>query len=276
MKTRFLLIVVLLSLVLAAWTYIQYEFGVDKQARLRQLGRVPVYIYLADSTKVASIKQQLEQVPNLESVSAETGQQAANELIKAYQLPISESMLQDYRFPAIITVKFKPLTASLRSHQQVAGIITRNEIPMNDVDLQSNAWDLLSTELGSLNRRWLVVTVFITLMVCLIMIFIRLSFELRWLLLQKRKLVSVVDALRFSTLSHRHTLMLLLIPMLASWWLYYLFSNAGVIEAVIPLWFFGIQLGALIGGSLVISIILHRYTYNRNLRQAIESEEDLA
>ncbi len=276
MKTRFFLIVVLLSLVLVAWTYIQYEFGVDKQARLDQLGRLPIYIYMTDSTRVEPLKKKLETVPYLESVSTESGMQAAAELVKAYQLPITESMLADYSLPNIITVKFKALAASLRARQQVADIITQSEIPMNDVDLQSNAWKMLDTEIGSLNRRWLVLTVFITLMVFLIMIFIRLSFELRGLLLQKRKLVSVVDALRFSTLTHRHTVMLLLFPMLASWWLYYLFSNTGFLQPVIPLWFFGIQLGALIGGSLVISIILHRYTHSRNLQLAVDAEDTLA
>lgn len=276
MKTRFFLIVLLLCLVLSAWTYIQYEFGTDRHAKLQQLGKMPVYIYMADSTKVASIKQLLDAVPHLASVSVETGLQAANELIKAYQLPISESMLGDYKFPGIITINFLPEAAAIGARMDVTDIITRNEIPMNDVDLQSNAWTILSAELASQNHRWLVETIFTFLMVALLMVFIRLSFELRWLLLQKRKLVSVVDALRFSTLSHRHTLMLLLIPILVSWWAYYLLSNVGVMQPVIPLWFFGIQLGAMVGGSLSISVILHRYSHNRNLQAVIDEEEGLA
>jgi len=276
MKTRFFLIVVLLCLVLSAWTYIQYEFGTDRHAKLQQLGRLPIYIYMADSTRVATIRKQLDAVPHLESVRVETGMQAANELIKAYQLPISENMLGDYQLPGIITINFKPEMAALGSRDEVAAIITRNEIPMNDVDLQSNAWTILANELASQTHRWIVETIFTTLMVALLMVFIRLSFELRWLLLQKRRLVSVVDALRFSTLSHRHTLMLLLVPILVSWWSYYLLSNLGVVQPVIPLWFFGIQLGAMVGGSLAISIILHRYAHNRNLQSVIEEEESLA
>lgn len=263
MRIRFFLIALLLACILSAWTYINYEFETARKDKIAQMAELPIYIYVADSTKVAPLMTALADFSGIRSINLETGHTAATELSQAYQLPISERMLSDFHFPDIVTLHFKANKGIREERPRVLDMISSLQISRADVDSQSNAWNILDGELRSISLRWMLTTIFNALIVLLIFIFIRLSYELRFLLLQKRQLVSVADSLRFGTLTHRHTWTLLLFPMAVNAGIYYGMVFMGYFRAILPWWFFAIQLATQAVGSVVLVMILHIYLHDK-------------
>jgi ABC-type phosphate transport system substrate-binding protein len=89
MKTRFFLMTTLICLLLVAWIWLEQQYEAARQEKYRQLSELPVYIYVTDSTRVAPLMERLAEFPQLRDINLETGLQAADELVQAYQLPIS-------------------------------------------------------------------------------------------------------------------------------------------------------------------------------------------
>ncbi|MDP2173232.1 MAG: hypothetical protein Q8M98_09415 [Candidatus Cloacimonadaceae bacterium] len=265
MKAHFFLTIVLITIVLIGWTYINYSFEHSKQAKLDQLSRLPVYIYVADTTKVAPLMIALAEHTELQRISLETGLQAVRELAEAYQLPHTQSMLEEYSYPDVITLVFKPIKESLTAKAGIINAIMLQQIEMTDIDSQSNAWLIVETELKVLNLQWLIFTLFTGLILMVLFVFARLSLELRVLLKQKRRLVSVVDLIRHKSSTNRHTWMLLVIPILVSVGIYYLANVLDFIKAPVDWIFVAIQLVPLILGTLVILIILNLYSHDASL-----------
>lgn len=263
MRIRFVLIALLLASILTAWTYINYEFESARKDKITQMADLPIYIYMADSTKVAPLMTALADYPEIRSINLETGHSAATELSQAYQLPISDTMLSEFSFPDIVTIQFKTENRIREARPRVLNTISSMQISRTDVDSQSNAWNILEKELRSISLRWLLTTIFNAIIVLLIFIFIRLSYELRFLLLQKRQLVSVADTIRFSTLTHRHTWTLLMFPMAISVGMYYGAVFLGYMRPILPWWFFAIQMATQAVGTVVLVMILHIYLHDK-------------
>lgn len=263
MKTRFFLMTALICLLLAAWIWLEQQYETARQEKYRQLSELPVYIYVADSSRVAPLMERLSEFPQLRDINLETGLQAADELVQAYQLPIGTGTLADYRFPSVITLLFKPEAASIQIKPAVMRAIAEQQIELTDIDAQSNAWALLVNELAALKSRWLLYTVITAISMALLFFFMRLSYELRFLLLQKRKLVSVADALRVSGENVRHTWAMLVLPLLLSVGGYFLLDILGYLQAIIPLWWFAIPAGSLLASTAIVFIVLNMYFHDK-------------
>ena len=263
MKTRFFLMTALICLLLAAWIWLEQQYETARQEKYRQLSELPVYIYVADSSRVAPLMERLSGVPQLRDINLETGLQAADELVQAYQLPIGTGTLADYRFPSVITLLFKPEAASIQIKPAVMRAIAEQQIELTDIDAQSNAWAILVNELAALKSRWLLYTVITALSMALLFFFMRLSYELRFLLMQKRKLVSVADALRVTSENVRHTWAMLVMPLLLSVGGYFLLDVLGYLQAIIPLWWFAIPAGSLLASTAIVFIVLNMYFHDK-------------
>jgi hypothetical protein len=148
MKTRFFLMTALICLLLVAWVWLEQQYENARLEKYRQLSDLPVYIYVADSSRVAPLMERLAEFPQLRDINLETGLQAADELVQAYQLPISTGSLADYRFPIVITLLFKPLRASVEVKPAVMRAIAEQQIELTDIDAQSNAWGQTVKELA--------------------------------------------------------------------------------------------------------------------------------
>lgn len=263
MKTRFFLMTALICLLLVAWVWLEQQYENARLEKYRQLSDLPVYIYVADSSRVAPLMERLAEFPQLRDINLETGLQAADELVQAYQLPISTGSLADYRFPSVITLLFKPLQASVEVKPAVMRAIAEQQIELTDIDAQSNAWGQTVKELAALRQRWLSYTIITAVMLGLLFFFIRLSYEFRFLLLQKRRLLSVADVLRVSTENHRHTWAMLVLPLLITVGGYFLLDLSGYARAIIPLWWFAIPAGTLFAATAVVFIVLNMYFHDR-------------
>jgi cell division protein FtsX len=108
MNSRFYLIIALLIILYGAWANLAHSHGSSTGDRYEALAKLPVYAYVADTTKVASIVSGLENISGIATYTHETGYQAARELIKAYGLPLTEDTIAEYSFPDLITVNFLP------------------------------------------------------------------------------------------------------------------------------------------------------------------------
>jgi len=141
--------------------------------------------------------------------------------------------------------------------------IAEQQIELTDIDAQSNAWGQLVKELNALRQRWLSHTIITALTLGLLFFFIRLSYEFRFLLLQKRRLLSVVDVLKLSTENHRHTWAMLILPLLIAVGGYFLLDLTGYSIAIIPLWWFAIPAGTLLAATAVVFIVLNIYFHDK-------------
>jgi hypothetical protein len=165
----------------AGWLYLGYDHGLSQKAKLEDLSRLPIYAYVADSTKVGTIMNELKNIPGIRNLKHETGFQAAAELITAYGLPLSEDMIGDYGFPDVITIDLEPAYQSLISKPLILDALRRH-IPETDIDSQASAFNDLSEELELIRNRMLWFTIFVAILILLIYVFGRLSFELHVLL----------------------------------------------------------------------------------------------
>lgn len=142
MKTRFFLILLTLIILFGAWLYLSYNLGTNEKDKLEKLANLPIYAYVADTTKVAPILTELKTVPGIKNVVHETALQAATELIQSYGLPLNEEMIKDYILPDIITINLQPNRVSI-SNKPVIIDILRSHIPETDIDSQSSAYSLI-------------------------------------------------------------------------------------------------------------------------------------
>lgn len=258
MKTRFILIIAMLIALFGAWLYLAYEGSHSQQAKLDDLSQLPVYTYVADTTKVAPILAELKPISTIASVVHETGVQASNELLKAYGLPLTEEMIADYSFPDIITINFKPCTQALQDKAMVLNIL-RTHIAEEDIDSQGSAYSNIEAELKLIVRRNIVFHVFTAIVLLLIFVFSRLSFELHILLLRQDKNYSVVDKIRHHKQGVQHTWTMLLIPLPLCIIAYYAHGYFRHFPFLIPYWVFIVQFASALIGTLITHFTLHTF-----------------
>ena len=258
MTTRFYLIIILLSILFAGWMLIAYEHAQSRNQKLEDLTRMPVFAYVADTTRVTPIMQQLQGLPGIKSVTHETGVQAANELIQAYGLPLNDRSIEDYSFPDVITVTYDAVPAALKSRDIVLDAL-RSAIPEADIDAQSGAFGSLSTELSTISRRELHFAIFTGIMMLFIFVFLRLSVELHILMRYKGKAHSVVDRLRHQKMGVQHTWTMLLIPLPLCVAAYFALVYLLPLPQLIPWWVFVSMAAAALIGTLINHFSLHTF-----------------
>ncbi len=195
MKTRFFLILLTLIILFGAWLYLSYNLGTNEKDKLEKLANLPIYAYVADTTKVAPILTELKTVPGIKNVVHETALQAATELIQSYGLPLNEEMIKDYILPDIITINLQPNRVSI-SNKPVIIDILRSHIPETDIDSQSSAYSLIIQELSNLDLYNIVFNVFIAVLILLIFVFSRTALELNTLLHYKGIKYSALEKIR--------------------------------------------------------------------------------
>ncbi|HAN41036.1 MAG TPA: hypothetical protein GX398_02360 [Candidatus Cloacimonetes bacterium] len=274
MKSRFFFMTLAICVLLAGWIVLEYQYEQARQEKYQQLSQLPTYIYVADSTRVAPLLERLADFETIGELNLETGLQAADELIHAYQLAISFASIREYEFPHIITLKFKPIKASVDEKTAVMRAIAEHQIPLSDIDAQSIAWNRIVGELNAMQTRWITFTIVTGLLLGLLFFFMRFAYELRFLLLQKKQLVSVADALKKSTQTNRQTWLMFLIPLIVAIGGYFILGLLDVIPLIIPLWWFTIPAGVLIVATFAINLVISIYIHDQMLQPQFEVSAD--
>lgn len=201
----------LLTLLLGAWAYLAHDHAHSIKQGHAELAQLPVYAYVADTTRVSIILDGLAEIPAILSVEYETGFQAALELIGSYDLQLTDNMIADYDFPDLITIYFEPSAGAIEAKAAVMKLLY-SHLDEYDVDSQSAAFDKVVTQLEGLALRQLIFSIFISILMFLIYIFSRISYELSVLIKKKYKLDNVVDILRHKKSLAAHHWILLIFP----------------------------------------------------------------
>lgn len=267
MNARFYLIIALLIILYGAWAFLAHTNAMSADSRYEALAKLPVYVYVADTTKVAAIIADIEASPGIAQYQHETGDQAAFELIEAYGLPLSESMIAEYQFPDLITVSFKAGQSNITAKAGLMDLL-RTHLDENDIDSQSTAFSQIVQELKWTRQRSIIFTIYAAVMMLIIFIFSRLSYELHIYLKSKRKMVSVVDVMRHNSLnaSHTYTMLLLPIPLVVA--VYYGGMYLGWWQNLIQWWVFAAMASSALISTFVIAMMLRIYEHDRILDQA--------
>ncbi|KAF5054142.1 hypothetical protein DSECCO2_391100 [anaerobic digester metagenome] len=267
MNSRFYLIIALLIILYGAWAYLAHSHGSSTGDRYEALAKLPVYAYVADTTKVASIVAGLENISGIATYTHETGYQAARELIKAYGLPLTEDTIAEYSFPDLITVNFLPARSIISAKASTLDLL-RTHLEESDLDSQSTAFGEILQELSLLQRRSVVFTIYAGIMMLIIFIFSRLSYELHIYLKSKRRLVSVVDVMRHNKLNASHTWMMLILPVALVVAIYFAGAYLKYWPNLIPWWVFASMALSSLIATFVIAMMLRVYEHDRILAQA--------
>jgi hypothetical protein len=257
MKAYYIMILLVVTVILTGWSYLHYQYQLSRDLKLRQLAKLPVYVYLADSTAVDSLSKELKEFPALASVKSETGLQAATELVNAYQLPLTESMLADYSFPNVVTLVFKPESASIPARKEVLKLLETKRIEPNDIDSQAQAWDLAEQDLKLFRNRWSEFTVFAAVLVLLAVVLLRLSMMFTLLLRLKGTSLTLLDRVRMHRSRLSQSLLLLFAPMLVNAGAYYLLVYFQQLRGLIDWIFFCVQFGALLAATLILLLLFN-------------------
>ncbi|MDD4310775.1 MAG: hypothetical protein PHO32_10365 [Candidatus Cloacimonetes bacterium] len=275
MKPRFFLIIIMLSILFGGWQYLSYESMRSLQAKLDDISRLPIYAYVADTTKVEPLMRELKSVAGIKTVVHETAHQAATELITAYGLPLNEEMIEDYSFPDIITISLQPTQKAIKAKAVILDIL-RARIAETDIDSQASAYNDLADELKLIQRRNISFTAFAFVLMLLTVVFSRLSFELHVLLHYQGKKHSVIDKIRHQEQGVRHTWAMLLIPLPLCIATYFILVFSLHLPQIVPYWVFIAQLVAALTGTLITHFTLHTFdqeiSYNENPVQILTPE----
>lgn len=256
MKTRFYLILLMITAAFVAWTFIHHQYQESKKLRLDQLAQLPVYVYMADSTAVDTLRLQLGQIAQIQSLSFESGLDAARDVVEAYGLDLTESTLRDYDFPHVLTLLFKPDLASFPAREKALAVLARQGIAAVDIDNQDEAWKLTKQELNLLRKRWSNSTLYIAVILFLLCLFARLHLSLREALEHKGIKIDFLAAVQQRKTRFWESLLLFAVPLLVNLALYYGLLWLGKLQPLVDWQFFCIQAGTLLAANLVAHFLL--------------------
>lgn len=277
MTARFYTILAGITLLLIGWSFAHYQHERIEQTQLTDLVSYPIYAYVSDTTKVSSLLKELKAIPEIAKVTHDTGEAAGLELVQSYNLPVSDEMLSDFRFPDVLTIHLQATNAARLAKPRITDILRRS-IPEIDIDAQSTVWTKTELQLKAMQRSKITFTVLIALLLLLVFIYSRLSLELRILVLQKRKLVSVVDILRYKGKITQHSLLLFFLPLALNAAVYFIpvYYGWNLLwgkDFLLPWWLFAAQAAVLLLGTILITIASHLIEHdNRYHRDEIQVE----
>lgn len=270
MKARFYLIIALLIVLYGAWTFLAHTHGISAASRYEGLAKLPVYAYVADTTLVSPIIAGIQGIDGIASYNHETGSQAVQELIQSYDLPLGENVIADYQFPDLITINFQPGASNITAKARVMDIL-RTHLDENDLDSQSTAFTQILQELKYVNYRSIAFSIYAGLMMLIVFIFIRLSYELHIYLMNKRRMVSVVDVMRHNSLNAAHTWIMLILPVALIAGLYYAGWYLKYWHNLVPWWVFAAMALSALLATFVIVLMLRGYEHDRILDNAAQT-----
>ena len=249
MKNRFYLIVILVTLLFGAWTYLEHFQAQSLAQTYEELARLPVYTYVNDTTLVSSLLEKLRQIPDVDSLRHETGFQAAEELITAYDLPLEGSVIAGYDFPDLITITFPPSAKGITARAKVMELL-REHLAEEDIDSQTNAYNRRLQTLEQQKRSGY--TVLMGLMMLILLKTVPLSFEQKQYQRQARRSRSVVDMMRLKKSRTKRILLLMILPVALVILVYYAVCYFKLWGCYIP-WF----VFAYMGLVSVLSSLTH-------------------
>lgn len=262
MKTRFNIILAIITLAILGWTFIQHQYRQNRQFRLQQITTIPIYVYHDSPSVLDSLALDIKsRVSQVDSLIVENIDNEVQALVKSYALDIEPTTLKEYDFPSVLTIYFKPLDSSLHAREKVKDILAKRKLPKTDLDMQEPAWSVVKKELDFLRRSWGYTTLFAAMLVFLVLVFSRMYY----LLYSSGKPLdareTILAKIRRRELGKWHSAMLVLVPLAVSLVAYHVLVLLGVIESRVDLVFFGIQAITLLAGS-VAAVLLDRISGN--------------
>ena len=256
MNRSFFFILILITLVLAGWSYVHYQYLESREFRLNQLSELPIFVYMDDLNHLEQLARELlETIPEIDSLFLESGLQAAQEMLSNFpELGIEPNTLTEYHFPNILTITFKPMLSSFSARDMVLQFLHDNNVPSRDIDDQNPAWSLAKKELDFLNSRWSQTTFFIAITVFLMIVFARLYLYLQEAMHRQGKSQTLLEKVRASEINRLHNALLLTLPILINIALYYILLALNKLSPLINWSFFLVQLITLV--AAIITAIL--------------------
>jgi len=256
MNRSFFFILILITLVLAGWSYVHYQYLESREFRLNQLSELPIFVYMDDLNHLEQLARELlETIPEIDSLFLESGLQAAQEMLSNFpELGIEPNTLTEYHFPNILTITFKPILSSFSARDMALQFLHDNNVPSRDIDDQNPAWSLAKKELDFLNSRWSQTTFFIAITVFLMIVFARLYLYLQEAIHRQGKSQTLLEKVRASEINRLHNALLLTLPILINIALYYILLALNKLSPLINWSFFLVQLITLV--AAIITAIL--------------------
>ncbi len=256
MNRSFFFILILITLVLAGWSYVHYQYLESREFRLNQLSELPIFVYMDDLNHLEQLARELlETIPEIDSLFLESGLQAAQEMLSNFpELGIEPNTLTEYHFPNILTITFKPMLSSFSARDMALQFLHDNNVPSRDIDDQNPAWSLAKKELDFLNSRWSQTTFFIAITVFLMIVFARLYLYLQEAIHRQGKSQTLLEKVRASEINRLHNALLLTLPILINIALYYILLALNKLSPLINWSFFLVQLITLV--AAIITAIL--------------------
>jgi hypothetical protein len=257
MKSKFILVLVVVTATLLGWTFLHYQYQENRQFRLQQIPGIPIYVYMEEAVAMDSLAIDLfVNIPEIDSLTKESGVSAAEALLQEYELGIEPGTLEQYSLPNVMTLSFKPVFSSLRGREQALKILAEQEVPEADLDKQELAWGLLEGELDYLGRRWAISTLFTALLFFLMLLFARL-----WLFLDLKnsraegERSTLLERIRKKEVTRWQNALLVILPLAINVITYLVLVSLGLLKPLIDWFFFGIQFISILA-ALLIAIIL--------------------
>nr|MDK2851593.1 hypothetical protein [Candidatus Cloacimonadota bacterium] len=256
-----------------AWAYLAHDHGRSEKLKYYELSQLPIYAYVADTTKVSLITESIAGISAVSSVEHESGFQAALELIQSYGLELSDEMIADYDFEDLITIHFEPTPAALDAREKVIMVLDAH-LDELDIDSQEAVYQKIVSDVEALKQRQIVFSIFVSVIMFLIFIFVRLSYELDILVKRVYNLSSPVDILRHKRSLAAHNWLLLILPVGLTAAGYYGGVYLEKWEALAADWTFVLMAALVVVATFINALSLNSYERNALLDTSSHETQD--
>lgn len=259
MKKRFLVLLLIGTLIILGWTVIEYLLQSIIQYQYQQVAKYPVTVYSWDTTIMNQLRTDLSAYDFIAKVEYRTSEQSADELIKKYGLENSDNILQNEALPQLLHIYLKG-NAKARANKLILKQ-KLDSLPQKDrilVEYQNDIWNTTFKRADQWNQiRW-IITGFIGLTVFLVFLFKRLHYEHYLIRFKHLTAPAELEVVKSHESYWLNTVLLSFIPVLLGYVLYEIGYTSDWLIYKMEWYFFLLQLGVtLLAAVVAYPFVLH-------------------
>lgn len=268
MRKQFIMLIVTAILLIMGWTIVEYLIQTQIQYQYKQISTYPVMVYSWDETVMDTLKVRLKQHDFIRNTVYKSSEQSASDMVEKYGLDDAEEILQDKALPDMLIIYLKGNAASRDNKLILKDML--DKYPDKErimVEYQNDVWNYAFQRVDALNQvRWILI-VFIALVIFLVFLLKRLHYEhhlarIRHLIQTRQK-----EGIKIHDHYWSNTLLLSLLPVLISFFLYQILYTSDWLIYSIGIGFFLIALVVTLAAALVAYPFVLKYKHEEPVKK---------
>lgn len=259
MRSRFVLLVIITTILIIAWTGLEFILTNQLKQIYQTVSNYPVVCYSYNLPLLDNLQKQMKTKNYVDRLVLQNSDMITKELIQSYSLQEAADIIEGKTLPNVLLVYLKGSKFSWGEKTQLATILAPFKAEMV-IDYQDNIWKETFNRAKVVEQSHLVGTILVGLVLFLVFFFMRLHHEHvtseYWQIFHR----AGGDIAHRSSYNWLNSLLIVGIPMLCTVLLYFILTWQYLIAHVIDYRFFLLQFGILLLSN-VVAVFWNRKHY---------------